>query len=627
MNQTSEYKTKTASCGSLLLGLALVGSAVPARSQESTNAPVHELDAYSVSASRLEIPIQQVGSSVEVLDRYELESGRDLFLVDALREIPSLVMRNNGGPGGSFGITTRGLNTNRPKVLVNGIEVANPSNGTMLNLGNLLTDSVSRVEVLKGAQSSLYGADALAGVISVETLGSGMESGGRAFFGYGSYDTYQYGLGHSGQSGNLSWSVDGNVYESEGFSTQTPAYGPAWADDDTYDNTTLSGAVEYAVTEDTKVFASLMYLDTYSEFDPGDPAWVWGVPTGDHYATTEQLFGRVGSEFSIADNWDSVVAIAYSDVDTLSSSDGSPYFASGKRYKYSWENTIQTSEQWSLVAGVEHETEENGSDVGYRDASSLFIENVFRPSDQLDLTLGARHDDNSAYGSETTYRGTFSYRISDSDTRVRGSYGTSFQAPTFYQLFNAFYGNAELKPESGEGWDLGIEQRFADDKGLFTVEVFGNDVSDKIDWDGTYKNLASYESEGVEGSLRYYLTSDLRLRVAHTYAEGTEAGSLEALRVPRNVSSVGLNWHGLDSRLSLNLDALFVSSQFSSAGERASGTRLSGYEVVNLAASYSLNEQQTIWVRVGNLFDEDYEEISGYQTAGANVNAGLRLRF
>ncbi|EDY82440.1 TonB-dependent receptor domain protein [Verrucomicrobiia bacterium DG1235] len=627
MNHKSEYTFKITSRGIALAGLGLALLATPARSQESTNELVHELDAFSISANRFEIPVQQVGSTVDVLDAFELQNGGEVFLVDALREIPGIYMRNNGGPGGSFGITTRGLSSNRPKVLINGIEVSNPSNGSMINLGNLFTGSASRVEILRGPQSSLYGADALAGVIAIDTLGLESAEGGRAFLGYGTYDTYDYGLGHSGSQDGFSWSVDGMIHESEGFSAQTPDYGSAWADDDSYDNTTLSSAVQYEFKEGGRVYASALYLDTYSEFDPGDPAWVWGIPGGDHYATTEQLFARVGGEFRVQDNWVSTGSVSYSDVDTASYSDGSPYFASGKRYKYDWVNTVEASEGWTFVAGLEHETEENLSDVGNRDDTSVFMENVVAVNEQLDLTLGGRYDDNSAYGEEFTYRATFSYRIDEMDARIRGSFGSSFQAPTFYQLFNESYGNVNLKPESGKGWDLGFEKSLLDGKLSFSSTLFGNDISDRIVWNGVYENVEEYKSVGVENAVRYFVSDTLRLKASYTYSDAEENGSVEALRVPRNVGSLGANWTGLDGKLGLNVDAQFVSSQFSDSGSRFDNVKLEGFEVVNFAANYELSDQYSFWLRVGNVFDNEYEEIAGYQTAGANVHTGVRLKF
>ncbi|MBK1878674.1 TonB-dependent receptor plug domain-containing protein [Pelagicoccus mobilis] len=627
MNHKTEYKPNTTRRLLVATGLGLACLAAPARSQDANSDGVYELDAFSISASRLEIPVQQVGSTVDVLDSYDLRDGQELFLVDALREVPGLLMRNNGGPGGTFGITTRGMSSNRPTVLVNGIEVSNPSNGQVMNLGNLFTGAASRVEVLRGPQSSLYGADALAGVISVDTLGAGSLPGGRLLLGYGSYDTYDYALGHSGSQGSFSWSVDAMRHESEGFSAQSPEYGWAWADDDTYDNTTLSGAVRFELDETTSFYASALYLDTYSEFDPGVPSPWNANDGGDRYSTSEQLFLRAGSEFRIQDNWTSTANIAYSDVDMMSYTNGWPYNAIGERFKYDWVNTVKANDAWTFVGGVEYEDEDNISDVGSRTDTSIFMENVLALSEDLDVTLGARYDDNSAYGSETTYRATFSYRIDDVDARVRGSFGTSFQAPSFYQLFNGTYGNPDLKPESGEGWDLGIEKNFAGGKVQVASTLFGNKVDDKIDWDGVYKNVSKYESVGIENAIRYYPTDDLRFKVAYTYSDAEENGTVEALRVPRNVTSLGVNYQMLDGRLALNANVLAVSSQYSDGGSRFAGTKLEGYEVMNLAANYELNDLHSLWIRIGNVFDTEYEEIAGYQTAGANVNAGVRMNF
>lgn len=624
MKHNIEYNYKSSS-HSLLVGLSLACLVVPARSQENGNQLTYELDAFTLTASRIEIPVQQVGSTVDVLDAGELSRGQDLFLVDALRDVPGLVMRNNGGPGGVFGTTVRGLSSNRPTVLINGIEVSNPSNGEIMNLGNLFTGSASRVEILRGPQSSLYGADALAGVISVDTLGVDSAAGGRALLGYGSYDSYDYGLGHTGSRGALSWSIDGMIHESEGISSQPESNGPAWADEDGYDNTSLNSAIRYQVNDDVSLHASALYLDTYSEFDPSYPAW--GTPQGDNYATAEQMFARIGSDFRIRDNWTSTANFAYSDVETLSYTDGDEYFASGKRYKYDWVNTVNAVEAWTFVTGVEYEKEENVSDIGDRDDSSIFVENVLKLFDRLDLTLGGRYDDNSAYGEEFTYRATFSYRIEDLDARVRGSLGSSFQAPNFYQLLNPYYGNRDLKPETGKGWDLGFEKTFLEGRLQASSTVFGNKVSDKISWDGVYKNVSEYESVGVENALSYYLSPALRFKAAYTYSDAEENGGQEALRVPRSVGSLGVNWVGLDGKLSLNLDALFLSSQYSNGSERLAGRKQSGYEVVNLAASYQLHELYSLWMRVGNVLDSEYEEIAGYQTYGANAQAGIRFNF
>lgn len=623
---TTEYKLRSTSTAWTLAwascGFAL--AAVPARSQEGELGTAIELDAYVVVANRFEMPIRQVGSSVEALDAYELGKGQDPFLLDSLRYVSGLYLRNNGGPGSAMGITCRGLSGNPPTVLLNGIELSNPSTGQLVNFGNLFAGNVSRVEVLKGPQSSLYGADALAGVISIDTLpADGLEQT-RASFSYGAFDTRQFGLGHSGSKGKFSWSLDGNYYDSAGHSSQDVSFGPEWADDDAYENKNVSGFFRYAFDEETDVYLSTYYFDAYSEFDPGVPP-VWGTPYADNYNKDRSFQSRLGSRFRLGEMVSNEASLSYSDV-KYGSFTSSVYLAEGERYKADWQSTVSMSEGWRFVAGSSFEREEKRSDEGdrSRDNGSVFIENLFAVTPVLDVTLGGRFDDNSDYGSEATYRGTFSYQLEDIGVRLRGSYGSSFQAPTFIQL-DLPWGNPELKAEYGHGWDLGLEKTMLDGRLFASATLFGYDIEDKIAWSsGTFHNISRLKSEGVETNLRWILSESLSLKAAYTYAEGEEDGSLEALRVPRNVYSLGVSWRGLGDRLQVNASGFAASSQLST---RWSSARQPGYEYANLATQYQLNETTSFWIRLNNVFDADYQEVEGYETPGRNLSAGVRLSY
>ena len=612
-------------CSKELALLALACLAIPARSQEDMLDRVVDLDAHVVVANRQEVPISHVGSSVEALDRFELRKGQNALLLDSLRHVPGLYLRNNGSQGTVFGITVRGVSSNSPTVLLNGIDTSNASNGEIMNPGNILVSSMSRVEVLKGAQSSLYGADTLTGVISISSLDAEEQPGGRLILGYGSFDTLQYGIGHSGSQGKLSWSVDATRYDSEGYSAQDPEFGPEWADDDAHESTNLLAVFKYEFSENAGMSWASYYVDAEAEFDPGVPP-IWGAPSSVNLSQSKELYSRLAVAFRPASNWKSSMGAGYSDVDYRSYA-GSDYVADGDRYTIDWVNRIELGEHWNLLAGAEREIEDNRTDVGDRDNTSVYVENLIRPSESLDLTLGLRHDDNSAYGSETTYRGTVSYRIEDTDARIRGSFGTSFQAPTFFQLFNALYGNTALKPESGEAWDLGFEKSIAEGRAFLSATLFGNDIEDKIGWNGVYENISRYESEGIETQMRFLASESLHVTAAHTYSKGEEDGTLEALRVPRNIYSLNLFWRALDDRLGINLSGQHVTSQFSDGQAREDGEKQAGYTVFDLGLDYELSERQSIWARIGNVFDEEYVEVSGFQTPGANLMVGARMTF
>ncbi len=596
----------------------------PARSQEdNSDRDIYDLNPLVIVANRSEVPLNQIGSSVEILESYDLNKSEQSFLLDNIRYVPGFYLRNNGSPGGAFGITTRGLNTNTPTVLIDGVEVDNPSTGQIVNFGSLFGGNVSRVEILKGPQSSLYGANALAGVISIQTADGKTDPGSQLGVSYGAHDTINANLSTRGAEGQLSWALNLSHYEHQ-FSVQDPSFGPEWADKDKYENTQASLKLDYELSESTSLNFMTYWFDTLSEFDPGDPNSLFGAPELINYSETTQFFSRVGAEFKPNDQWDSSLGIAFNDADSVSVTGGS-FPNDGKRYSYDWKNTYLASSTWTLVGGLEYEEEYNDSGSEIRTNSSIFLENIVAATELLDWTLGARHDDNSAYGEETTWRSTFSYRLEDINGRIRGSYGTSFQAPSFFQLFSSF-GDPGLKAESGEGWDLAYEQALVDGKVYFTTTLFGNEVEDKIIFSFnsyTYANEDVYESKGIENAIRFQVAENASATLAYTYSDANYLDGQEAERVPRNIVSLGYDLQPAEN-LNLSATALSVSSQYST---RFSTMKQSGYTVFNLAGRYQVNEGTQLWARIDNLFDKDYQEVEGFQTAGFSIYGGVRFNF
>lgn len=609
---------------SLSACFSLICLILPARSQDSVQATdVYDLDRIVVVAHRSEVPLNQVGSSVEILEATDLQKLDQPFLLDSLRFVPGFYLRNNGSPGGVFGITTRGLNTNPPTVLIDGIEVDNPADGQIINFGSLFGNNVSRVEILKGPQSSLYGANALSGVISIHTKDGRLEPESKVGFSYGAHDTIAGNISTQGAQEKLSWALNANYYE-HAFSVQDKSFGPEWADDDKYENFQTSLKLGYEISDTTSLNFLTYWFDTFSAFDPGLPDSLFGDPEFENFTETTQLFSRVGADFEVNHTWNSTVGVAFTDVESVTVA-GGRFPSNGDRLRYDWKNEIELNAHWKLVAGTEYETEDNRIEDVTRNNTSIFAENILPISDAFTWTLGGRYDDNSAYGEETTWRSTFSYSIKDTGSRFRGSYGTSFQAPSFFQLFSAF-GSEGLKPESGAGWDLGFEQALVDGKVYFTTTLFGNEVEDKIifSFDSfTFANEDLYESEGLETALKFQVAQNATASIAHTYSDANYLDGTEAERVPRNISSLNVDWQPSE-KTNISVNALKVSSQYSI---RTSTSKQEGYTVVNLASQYDLNDRTQLWLRIDNLFDEEYEEVLSFQTSGFAVFGGARFSF
>ena len=603
-------------------------SAPPSFAIENDTSQVYDLDQFVIVSSRTELRLDQVGSSVELITSSDFEKLKQPFLLESLRGIPGFVLRNNGGSGQVFAMTTRGLNTNRPAVFIDGVEVSNPASGQILNFGTLATSGIDRVEILKGAQSSLYGADALAGVVSIETKDGREEPGSFFDVMVGGFDTYQAAASTWGSKNSFNYFAMVSYFDSEGYSVQDPGYGPEWADDDLYRNFNALVNLGYQISDDSALELVTYFVDSKAEFDPGDPSFIFGDPIVDNYTETKQIFAKMAFDFKPAENWDSELSVGINESRDFSFS-SFPFEADGDRFELNWNNTVEYSDEFQLVAGAKYKKEKNISYPGDRSEESLFVENLFFPDENFVLTAGGRYDDNSAYGSESTFRGTFSYVVDEIENRfvrLRGSYGTSFQAPTFLQLFS-FFGDPDIKPESGTGWDLGLESVFNEGTTTFGITYFDYDIMDKIVFSfasNSFANEDRYFSRGFESYAKFQVDNNVTLNFSYTYSDAKYEDCSPAERVPEATVTAGMDWLSPSEGVLFSLNGTYVGNQFSLRGDTE---KMSEYLVINIAGTYRLNETCDIWLRIDNFFDENYEEVAGFQTAGFSVFGGVNFRF
>ena len=232
-------------------------------------------------------------------------------------------------------------------------------------------------------------------------------------------------------------------------------------------------------------------------------------------------------------------------------------------------------------------------------------------------------------GRETTYRGTFSYDLKDTDNlalRTRGSFGTSFQAPTFFHLFSSF-GNPLVRPESGRGPDLGLEGTVQNGPASFALTFFDYQIKDKIIYDfarNSFFNQETYESSGLETMAKVKLHSSLSLQLSHTYVRAEYEDGTEAERVPRNLYSAQLNWEIPEKKLGIHMSHYWVGSQYSLRRDRE---KMPAYGTAHLAVTYAYGDGMDIWLRIDNLFDKEYQEVRDYNTPGLSVYSGWNFRF
>lgn len=591
---------------------------------DSAASTVYQLDEYVLVANTYAVPAHEIGSTVNVITREDLELSRSPFVLDAIRELPGISLRNNGGPGGVFSMTTRGLNSNRPTILIDGIEMSNPATGTIFNLGTLFSNSVERVEFLKGAQSALYGADALAGVINIQTRDT-VEDGYRGSLsaGYGTDNTREADASFQLKEGVFDFALGLNYYNTDGFSALKGNN-----EDDNYENTNLNAKLGYQATDTLKLYALFYSVETEAEYDDS--------PTlTDALFTERHLFAKAGATLDICETWETQLNFGFTETNSISDGTYGVFFNEGDRYKADWRNIVAVNSRWDLVTGLEFELEDNRDAAGKRDTSSIYADNVFEVVQGLHWTLGGRYDDNSDYGISRTWRTSLNYQIKPLNSRLHASYGTSFQAPTFFQTTDAFYGNPNLLPEEGKSWDIGIETKLFDERLVLDVTAFRNEIENQINFitltsfpdpfTGTYINNSEYKSQGIETTLTFLASEDLQFRANYTFTDNAEySDGSDAERVPKHLANLSANYKLLEDALRLKISLNYVGKQYDNA---FATEQQPDYATVDLAGQYDLSETFTLWSSINNLFDKDYEEIVGYNTAGFNLRAGVRIHF
>ena len=250
----------------------------------------------------------------------------------------------------------------------------------------------------------------------------------------------------------------------------------------------------------------------------------------------------------------------------------------------------------------------------------------------LFLTGSVRADFNDMFGDVVTYRGTGAYIFAETGTKLRGSWGTGIKNPTLYELYGSdplFEGNPDLQPESGEGWDVGLDQPLFD--GRLTVETtyFDQKIDDLISSAGGTVNNVEGESKihGVELGLSARVTDGLTVRASYTWLETEAPDGQELLRRPDHIASLDVDYVFLDGRAAVNLGVVYNGEQSDLRFLWRPVVVLDSFWLVNLRGSYRLNENVELLARVENLFDEEYEEIYAFGGAGRTAIAGMRVNF
>jgi len=650
---------------SVLTLVAGTGSA-PLLAQQADYA--QEMDDVVVTATRLATPRGQVASSVTVITAKDIQRRQFRSVSEALRSVPGLHVVQTGSAGQQTSVFMRGANSNHTLVLIDGIEATDPgSPAGAVDFSNLWLDNIERIEIVRGAQSTLYGSDAIGGVIHITTRRGEGDLNGTGKLEGGSDSTFnqQASLGGSGDRMNYSFGVTHIDTDGDSVTPKRLRDG-ASAEDDNYENWTASARLGMEVTDTLEVNLFGRYIDSETDLDPElfDPVFGGGT-TEDRDAVLDQteylLRGEARAQL-LDGLWEATLSTSYTNFDRKNRNDRQLPTETltrtdfeGDKLKFELKNDFYVADEHTLTLGLETE-KENMDATGFSDFGGFIIgedtdadarNNAVYAQDQFSYdgrifgTIGVRHDDHDDFGSETTYRFAPVYVHRETATRVKGSVSTGFKAPTLFQTdgftpnnFGSFYrGNPDLDPEKSFGWEIGFEQPLWDDRINLGVTAFKSNIDDLMQvvfdpsFNSTYENIDEAKIKGAEAFLHVQPLESLIVRLDYTYtdAEDDDTGD-KLLRRPTHKMDLDVELRPI-ANASISFAVNYVNDYKDISRETSGIIDGDDYAVLDIAADYDLNKQWRIFGRVENVTDEHYEPADGFQAPDRGVFAGAELKL
>ena len=622
--------------------------------QKTDTAGYYKLSEVVVSATKTSANTLQLASSISVIDAEQISNSNSNNVFDLLKNETGINFTRQGGNGTLSNIYIRGSNSSHTLVLIDGVEVnlTNDPSG-VYDFSALPVDNIERIEVLRGPQSTLYGSDALAGVINIITKKGNGSPKFSLLTEAGTYNTYKGLIGLNGSIQKLNYSFALSKTISDGFSAASEKYGNTEKDGYTFNN--FSSVLGYALNDQTEINLYTRFLKSESDNDQ------FGGMFGDDptYLTKQEEYSvrGEGKIKLLNGDWNQKLGLTFIRnvrKNSFDTSSASVYYSNalydGRRYKIDWQNDFNLGKSNLLTAAIEFEKEESSSEyysfnyillpnyasvIPKKDVNTIsaFLQDQIKFDESLFITLGTRVDNHNKFGSQFTYRIAPAFMLWETGTKFKATIGTGFKAPSLYYLYDPSYGNEELKPEKSFGWDAGIEQYIFSQDFTIGTTFFYNKFSDMFGFDFmTFKtiNINQAVTKGLEVFLETKLLNKVQVKANYTYTDARDISQnstnfdTKLLRRPEN--KVGLfASYSFIPKSNLNAEVIWVGTREDINFSLFERTELKGYVLINLAAHYDIFDFLRLNGRIENLLDTDYEEVFGYATPGLSFYGGIKL--
>lgn len=592
------------------------------------------LNEVVVSATKTNTTLKKVGSSIQVITNKEIKESGLNQLSDILKNNTSLFVTNNGGVGSTSSIFLRGSNSEHVLFLIDGIRFHDNSSPTKSpSLNHISLGNVERVEILKGAQSTIWGSDAMAGVVNIITKKGSENDYSELYLEYGSHSTLQSQFQFSGGSESLDYYFNLNRTHTDGFSAKSEKRGNT--EDDAYKSLNVDLSLNFKGSKNQNTQLTIKRNESKTDYDG------FGNEYGFYNDETQSIFAlshdRIGGNGLYEEQYK--YSLARVNRDAISTTAKDHYDSKDQNLSY---QRSYYFDKHTLTAGIEHlnsnaffKTNSSKLDSNNTKVQSLFINDLIEFNESFKLQVGGRKDNISKFGSQSSYRISPSY--TRNKLRFYYSLSTGFKAPSLYQLYNGT-GNQSLLPSKSKSVDLGFDYQLNQNT-IFGLTKFKNDYRNLISYQSfsfatntaSYVNLQEVDTFGYEAYVKYKLSK--KSKVSYNYNRTTardNSTKLALLRRPTKQHTISL-FHQFNDENSVNIDYSVVGSRvdafFDNVTFTTVRTNLDSYKLLNLSYQHKLSEDNSISLRLHNITDEEYEEVYGFGTSKRAVYLGVTKRF
>ena len=613
----------------LSLGLSLV----PFFALSSVNAEeAQEIETIIVTESRIPTIVSESLSAISIIEREDIERYQATDLYDLMSRLPGVSMLRNGVRGSATSLSIRGNQGDHSLFLVDGVRIGSATLGSA-TLGLINTNSIERIEVVRGPKSNLYGADAIGGVVNIITRDAADMDSLQVKSSVGSNGTKETTLSAGTTQGKSSYSAVLNTYKTDGIdSTYDTSF--LHGDEDGHENDSIALRYGYEINDDAKLSLSYNSNDSSTDYDAScatyDVNWNKNESPCTIYNETKITSLSSSLDLDVTESWSTNIQLGKStdNAEELSADvDLSQFYLDGifntTKTEVTWFNAIELEADTILSLGLDYQKDEVDSsniyDVSSRDNKAAFLQYKLK-SDGADVSFGARRDDNEQFGAHTTTSVMAGEDISD-NVRLNFSYGEGFKAPTFNDLYYPFSGNANLMPEESVNYEIGLKANW--NNSSLNLGLFNNSIENIILWNSSIfapDNTENVEISGLEFSLNTQVANWMfGLSGTVMNPEDKSTGNLLRRRAERSAT--------LDADYSVGNYGLgfTVYSQSHTFDDAANTVRLGGYTTLALRANFDLNDNWKVKVNANNLTDKEYVTASGF--LGNYRSMGRELLF